>query len=107
MSEKILLPAADETPMKAEKFRGLTIDEVRYQLLYTTLQKEFCKDKLMMTVGNAVAATPFGGGRKSSGHSIFSHLLNGLSYADYLLVGISAFKTVKSALRLFRRGKKK
>ncbi len=96
--------------LNTKPFKGYSIDQLRYQLVYTSLQKEFCKEKFLRTMHSAVEATPFGSGKKSKsmafGGSIIQSVLKGLSYADYAIVGFSAFKTVRSIFSLFRRKKK-
>ncbi len=101
------LPVPRQEP--AKKFSGFTIDELRYKIVYTTLQREFCKDKLMSSVRKTIDSTPFmSSGKKGGsgfGGTVLSGLLRGLSYADYFVVGFSLFKSVKSIFKLIRRKK--
>lgn len=87
--------------------RGYTIDELRYHIVYTSLQREFCKDKLMTTVREATQSLPFNGAGASTGRgaglTLLTSLMRGLSFADYILVAFSAFKTIKAVTGLFRR----
>lgn len=102
-----LLPVHPQASEK--KFSGFTIDELRYKIVYTTLQKEFCKDKLFSSVRKTMDTTPFtSSGKKNMsgvGGTMLSGLLKGLSYADYFVVGFSLFKSVKSIFKLIRRKK--
>lgn len=103
------LPAKSEI-QESVKFSGYSIDELRYKIVYTSLQKEFCKDKFFGTLHKAVDSTPIiGKGSKQSplavGGGILSKVLKTLSYADYMLVGFSVFKTIKNVVSLFHRKK--
>lgn len=100
------LPVLAEEPIK--KKQGYTIDELHYQLALTTLQAEFCKEKLINKYNAALSGAPWnkksGSGKFSS--SMVGTLLKGLSYADYFMVGFSVFKTAKNVFSFFKRKKK-
>lgn len=95
------------------KFKGYTIEELRYQRAMLALRKEFCKVKLMESIQGLKP-----GGRKSEstvskkGSSklalagkIAGKLLSNLNALDYVLMGLSLFGTVKKGYKLIR-GKK-
>lgn len=88
------------------KPKGYTIDELRYRLALTTLKKEFCKEKLINKFNSTVAASPLSGKGASGGGSfpftLVGKLMKGLSYADYVMVGFSVFKTAKSVFSFFK-----
>lgn len=91
------------------KKKGYTIDELRYQRALITLQKEFCKEKLINACHTTLSAAPWSK-KKSGKHTLPSGLigalLKGLSYSDYLMMGFSVFKTAKSLFSFFKRKKK-
>lgn len=93
------------------KFKGYTLEEIRYQRALVALQKEFCKTKLRRNVNNlrksnplssrgAVAALP---GRMGG---IASRLLSGLNYLDYAMMGFSVFGSLRKIYSFFRKKKK-
>jgi len=100
------LPVLAEEPIK--KKQGYTIDELHYQLALTTLQTEFCKEKLINKYNATLSDAPW---NKKSGSNKFTSsmvgtLLKGLSYTDYFMVGFSVFKTAKNVFSFFKRKKK-
>lgn len=88
------------------KPKGYSIDELRYQLALTTLKKEFCKEKLINKFNSTVAASPLSGKNASGGggfpYSLVGKLMKGLSYADYVMMGFSVFKTARSVFSFFK-----
>ena len=98
---------ADE-PVKKQ---GYTIDQLRYKIALTTLQKDFCKEKLVNTTHSTMANAPWskksgGGGAVGFASPLLGTLLKGLSYADYIMLGFSLFKTGKNVFSFFKRKKK-
>lgn len=96
------------------RFKGYTIDEIRYQRAMLGLRKDFCKAKVMESVSNLKP----GGSRRDSRPSrkstfmtvattVATKVLGNLNTLDYILMGISAFGTVKKGVRLLTRKKKK
>lgn len=93
----------------APHFRGYSIDQLRYQIVLKSLQREYSKDKFFANVKKTVNSTPFGSSGKNKsllGGSAISLIMKGLGYADYALLGYSAFRTVKNVFSIFRRKKK-
>ncbi len=93
------------------KFKGYTMEELRYQRAMMALRKEFCKAKVMESVSNLKTG---GKSRKESNNGtskfamagrIASKLFSNLNTLDYILMGISLFGTAKKGYRLIR-GKK-
>lgn len=89
------------------KKKGYDIDELRYQMAIKELQKELCKEKLLHQCGTAMNEAPWS--RKGEGGAlrtgILGTVMKGLSYSDYILLGISAFKTTKNIFSFFKRKK--
>lgn len=100
---------ATVAPHHDENFEGYTIDELRYQIVYATLQKEFAKDRLLNKYRKAYAQLPFIGKASAGGEGrsgLVGKILSGLNYTDYILVGASAFRTVKKVFSFFKKKKK-
>lgn len=110
MSKRNVNLQANAELISAPRFKGYTIDQVRYQLVYQSLQREFCKERMINNFKRTLNSTPFGTSGKSRGGmmgiGLLGPLLKGLSYADYIIAGFSAFKTVKSIFSIFRKKKK-
>lgn len=91
---------------ETSKARGCSIDELRYRLALTTLQKEFCKEKLINTFNATIDSSPLSKKGSNSGggmpYSLIGKIMKGLSYADYVLMGLSVFKTAKSVMTFFK-----
>lgn len=89
-------------------FRGYTIEELRYQRALISLQKEFCRNKIIKNLNNLkntdflapVSGSGTIGGKKSS---LISKLLSGLNYLDYVMLGFSAFKSGRKIFKLFKK----
>lgn len=108
MSTEILINEIDKADVPVKK-RGYTIDELRYQLALATLQKEFCKEKLINRCHSTMAGAPWN--KKSRGGNMFASgiigsVMKGLSYSDYIMMGFSVFKTAKNVFSFFKRKKK-
>ena len=84
------------------KKKGYDIDELRYQIAIKELQKELCKGKLRH-MNEAPWSRKGEGGALRTG--ILGTVMKGLSYSDYILLGISAFKTTKNIFSFFKRKK--
>lgn len=100
----------DNLPVKTlpeEEFKGYTIDELRYQIVYKSLQREFAKERLQLKLHKLQKSLPFGGKGSPKTGGLFGSMFKSLSYLDYILMGYSAFKSVKSVFSIFRRNKRK
>lgn len=92
--------------------RGYTMEELRYRMAITAVKKELCKDQLASYWQGLVDASPLKAltEKKAEGKTISKGLLGkflkGLDYADYVVLGMSAFKAVKKIATLFKRKKK-
>lgn len=114
MSEKSPTSQAAEKAIEATKpakIKGLTIREIRYQRGLVTLQKEFCREKINISLEKIKRSSPFskdydgGGTNKSRATGILGKLLSGLNYVDYAMAGFSIFNTGKKFLKFFSRKK--
>ena len=103
--DKVLSPI-DETV----EFEGYTLDEIRHQRALTAVRKEFAKAKMVEQLDGLKDRNPFAsdGTLKAASRlgSIPMKIVRGLNYTDYIMLGISAFSTVKKVFSLFRKKKK-
>ncbi|MDE6097113.1 MAG: hypothetical protein K2G52_13105 [Muribaculaceae bacterium] len=94
------------------RFKGYTLEEIRYQRALVTLQKEFCRNKLNRNLKNLHKSNPFSTAASASGSIpgklslLAGKLLTGLNYIDYAMIGFSMFGTVRKVMSLFHRKKK-
>lgn len=93
-------------------FKGYSLEELRYQRALTMLRREFAKQKIntrLNHIKNTNAFTGTASGSKASGlvraGTIASKVLTGLNYMDYIMIGFSAFGTVKKVVNFFRKKK--
>lgn len=98
-------------PHKEEGFQGYSIGQLRYQLALTLLDKEVCREKLVSKTRQTIDNIPFVGkakeaGSRLAGSSLLPKVFRSLNYADYFMMGLTAFKSIKSITSLFRRKKK-
>lgn len=105
------VPADLATP-NPKQVKGLTISEIRYQRALVALQKEFCKEKIGISVRKLQSSIPFNKNYQPSSKSgfgrvgsIFGKLINGMNYFDYAILGYSAFTNARKVLRLFKKKK--
>ena len=110
-SKKKLPVPGDLDRLAPEKVKGLTMSELRYQRALLALEKEFCKEKMNISLMRVRNYSPF----KSSGSSstlgsmgkvasVAGKLFSKASYLEYAMVGFSIFSTVK---KFYSRIKKK
>ena len=104
--------AAKDITKPSTKFKGYTLEEIRYQRALVTLQKEFCKTKLNRNLHNLQKANPFSSDASTSSSipgkigMVAGKLMTGLNYLDYAMIGFSLFGTVRKVLSFFHRKKK-
>lgn len=87
--------------------KGYTLDQLRYKLALTDLQKDFCKEKMINQCHSVMSNTPWN--KKSGsgfGGSLIGGILKGLSYTDYVVMGLSVFKTAKNVFSFFKSKKR-
>ncbi len=93
------------------KFKGYTLEELRYQRALVLLQKEFCKSRITRNVNNLQKSNPLSPSTAASSLPgkvgfVASKLLTGLNYLDYAMIGFSLFGTARKIFSIFRRRKK-
>lgn len=104
--------AAEQITEPENKFKGYTLDELRYQRALVTLQKEFCKSRLIRNVNGLQKNNPFNPTSAASSLPgkvgfVASKLISGLNYLDYAMIGFTVFGSVRKILSIFKRNKKK
>lgn len=92
------------------EFKGYTIEELRYQRALIALQREFCKEKLLMEFSSLTNRSASGNKGKSkipflSTSGMFNRIFKSLDYIDYLMMGISAFTGIRRIARFFKKNK--
>lgn len=100
------LPAVAE--QEQPSFKGYTLEEIRYHRAMMALRKEFCKSKLMQTVGELTPKRKEKSSKKSGfsiAASIASKVFSNLNTLDYIMMGISLFGTAKKGFNLIRKKK--
>ncbi len=93
------------------KFKGYTLEELRYQRALVLLQKEFCKSRITRNINNLQKSNPLSPSTAASSLPgkvgfVASKLLTGLNYLDYAMIGFSLFGTARKIFSIFRRRKK-
>lgn len=93
-----------------EQFKGYTLDELRYNRAMIALKSEFCKEKILAELNSATNKSIIGKFRNGEGLGFFksgvmTKIAKSLNYVDYLIVGATAFKAVKSISSIFKRNK--
>lgn len=109
------LPEAVPAPQSdaiepVSSFKGYSLADIRYYRALTTLQREFCKQKIVADMHRIQKINPLTGGtpskRNQSGFGAMAgKILSGLSYMDYILLGFRSFSTIRRVFSLFRRKK--
>lgn len=104
---------ADEAAVsQGKEFKGYTLDELKYQRALVTLQKDFCKSRLLRITANLQKSNPLSPMAAASsipGKVGFfaSKFLRGLNYLDYAMLGFSIFGGVRKIISIFRKKKRK
>jgi len=104
--------SADEITRNESNFKGYTLEELKYQRALVTLQKEFCRTKLMRHVGNIQKSNPLSPSSAVSSLPgkvgfVASKVFSSLNYLDYAMLGFSLFGIVRKVTSVFRRKKRK
>lgn len=99
-----------EESVPVQKFKGFTLDEIKYHRALTAVKKEYEKEKALRTLQNLRRRTIFGGFGKNKNSregssSLLSKVFNGMSYADYAVIGFSLFSNARKVWNLFHRKK--
>lgn len=111
--EPIKRPNSDKVVTNVEEplqFNGFTLDEIRHQRALIAVKKEFAKAKILEDLDKLKDRNPFApdGTLKAAARlgNIPMKIMRGLSYTDYIMMGISAIGTVRKALSFFKKKKK-
>lgn len=105
------VPADLSTPMP-QKIKGLTISEIRYQRALVALQKEFCKEKIVIGVKRIKNYSPFSKGYNAKDDfggrfgAIAGKIIGGINYLDYAVIGFSLISHIKKIRGFFKKKKK-
>ncbi len=104
--DKVISPI-EEQPVE---FKGYTLDEIRHHRALVAVKMEFAKAKMFEQFEGLKDRNPFApdGTLKAASRlgTIPMKIVRGLNYTDYIMLGISAFGTMKKVFSLFRKKKK-
>ena len=104
-SDKVVQPVEDSV-----QFDGFTLDEIRHQRALIAVRKEFAKAKIFEDVDKLKERNPFAsdGSLKAASRlgSLPMKIMRGLNYTDYIMMGLSAFGTVRKVVSFFKKKKK-
>lgn len=96
---------------EASKFKGYSLDDLRYRRALVALQKEFAKSKILSDAHKIRRHSPFspnfaeGKGAMGKFGAVAGKILNGFNYFDYVMLGITLFNSGKKVFRLFKKKK--
>lgn len=93
MSEKIL----QAETLSPKKWRGYTLDELRYRRALTSVAVEIEKDRMARALSGAVPNVLRGG--RGSRRFMLSKIFGALSYMDYLVLGWRLLRKLKGHKR--------
>ncbi len=97
--------AADEVTEKP-KFKGYTLDDLRYRRAVVALQKEFAREKIMEDLDRIRHWNPLApdnkGGKLSKAGNLARKLIGGLNYLDYAMIGFSLFSSARKMIGFFK-----
>lgn len=93
------------------KFRGYTLDDLRYRRALVSIQKEYAKAKTFTSLHKVAKYSPFSRDYDSKGArfgrigALTGKLLNGLNYIDYVMLGYTVFNSGRKIFSFFRKKK--
>lgn len=93
------------------KFKGYSIEDLRYRRALVALQKEFAKSKVLTNINKVQRHSPFsrdfGKGKTKAGKvgALAGKLLNGLNYLDYIMLGYTLFNSSRKIFGIFKKKK--
>ncbi|MEZ3518767.1 MAG: hypothetical protein K1V75_02350 [Muribaculaceae bacterium] len=99
----------DFTTIEPAEIKGLTIREIRYQRALVALQKDFCREKMNVSLMKLKNSSPFSkdyqGKSKFFGRpaGIVGKVLGGMNYIDYVLLGFSLFSNARKVMGFFKK----
>lgn len=91
-----------------KKFKGYTLEELRYQRAIVALKREFAKSKTLAGASKLKKHNPLSsdGGKlplKGKFGGIAGRIFTGLNYMDYIMLGYSLFKSGRKIFSFFRK----
>ena len=96
-------------PHTEPDFKGYTMDELRYQRALIALKREYCKESIVDAAVKLHKSLPLSAsGQKGLARNIggvAGKIVGGLNYIDYLLIGFSAFGTIRKVFHFFKKKK--
>ena len=111
MKEKSADIVASDIIKKNDKFKGYTLEEIRFQRALIAMQADFCKTKITKTLQSFHKDAPWSSSSVVSRlpgktGSILLKLFKGLNYVDYAMLGFSLFNTLRKFKNFFKMRKK-
>lgn len=91
---------------KNTKFKGYTIEELRYQKVLTLVRMEYVKEKIDSEFQGVKSR--FNPSEKTGKWSLLSltgKAAKALSFIDYFTIGLSLFRSARKISSLFKRNK--
>ncbi|MDE6538083.1 MAG: hypothetical protein K2M13_08645 [Muribaculaceae bacterium] len=99
---------SDDALSDKKKFKGYTIEELRYQRALVALQKEFCKAKVINRIDhlrNRKSGSEDTSSKIARYGKFAGKLLTGLNYLDYAMIGMSLFGSGKKIYKFLKQKK--
>lgn len=102
---------ATVTEEPISKFKGYSLEDLRYRRALVALQKEFAKSKIISNTHKLQKHSPFSDRFGEDNSTVgkvglmAGKLLHGLNYIDYAILGFTLFKSTKKILGIFRKKK--
>ena len=105
---------SEEDHVEVPKFKGYSLNQLRYQRALIALQREFAKEKAIRGINRLKNHNPFSGNKQSSSSgkwrrasSFLLSIASNLNYLDYARVGLSLFTSARKIFSIFNGRKKK
>lgn len=94
-------------PMEEKpKFKGYTLQQIRYQRAVVALHKEYSRAKITNNINKIKGRSIFSSSKGiATPDTWVGKFLSGMNIIDYALLGFSAFSSVKKILSIFKRKK--
>lgn len=94
----------EEKKIETTKFKGYTIEELRYQKVLTLVRMEYVKEKIDSEFqGVKTRLNPSNKSGKWSIMSLTGKAAKALSFIDYITIGLSLYKSAHKIFSLFKR----
>lgn len=113
MATKQPHPVLPESVSKSSdtKFKGYSLEDLRYHRALVALQKEFAKNKVLGTTRKIQRHSPFskdfGADKSTAGKfgALAGKLVTGLNYLDYAMIGVTLFNSTRKIFSIFHKKK--